>query len=534
MDAGAAIAKSSYLGALEPNASPFMVSETISGMSDIDIFGFDVRAGQRVIIKMGGSTPASLTAAVRLFDETGSELKASSVIPGSVYSLSAGAFIDYSFAKGSRYFVGVSVNGNITYDPVTGSGGSSPAFGFTGDYRLELSEYQVPYLKVTQLTDITSPADLASPLTKDPVTGLSINLQQQDFFIRTVDGKKKNESSKVLMPSLQFEIVNPPGGKMPSFCIVNWTTELSYITPHYSFTPLKREDTSTTFGTGDLGGIFGKLGNGSSLVLPGTSWKEIWGGDLNIVASFSIGGYNYTVSSEDLQETRNLRILGSNPSKKQVSQYIDSTKDIQGWPDESGYTTQETIAKIARKESDVKQFDVSNRYGYPFFAPDGGVGIMQIDTGSKAMYRDAVWNWQANIQRGRDKLEENVGLPDRLISQSRSKVSDSFNKQAKAYKKSHKEFADFTFKLDIPKMTPMERFRTIVRAYNGAGGTNQWEMPLNEYELQGDFNHNVFLEGPVVKRDAKELIFTARWSKVAASRRKVSRNYVDDVIKSKF
>ncbi|MEM7808430.1 MAG: pre-peptidase C-terminal domain-containing protein [Planctomycetota bacterium] len=119
-------------------SGPFGISP---GADDVDMFSFDVVAGQTVgfdVDREGGST---LDAFMRLFDVNGNELAIADdgTAPDEAVSSDQGlsGYFEFTFATAGTFFVGVSSFGNNNYDPVTGTGDSIG--DTTGDFQIFLT-----------------------------------------------------------------------------------------------------------------------------------------------------------------------------------------------------------------------------------------------------------------------------------------------------------------------------------------------------------------------------------------------------------
>ena len=119
------------LGALSQTQS--ISGQSISIPTDVDMFGFQATAGQRVTFNINRPTGSSLDSYLRLFDSSGTQIAFNDdgPTPGEVNSVES--FLDFTFTTAGTYFLGVSGYGNSAYDPITGSGDGT---GSTGAYTL--------------------------------------------------------------------------------------------------------------------------------------------------------------------------------------------------------------------------------------------------------------------------------------------------------------------------------------------------------------------------------------------------------------
>jgi len=116
------------------------VGATLSGLSisagtDVDLYKFTVSAGQRVGFDTDRTSTTTFDSYLRLFDATGAQLAANDngAAPGE--GSTTMSYLEYTFATGGTYFVGVSGSPNRTYNAATGGGDVS---GRTGGYTLGL------------------------------------------------------------------------------------------------------------------------------------------------------------------------------------------------------------------------------------------------------------------------------------------------------------------------------------------------------------------------------------------------------------
>ena len=124
-------------------ASPIALGQTVSGeitpATDVDLYRFDADAGQRVSIDADdGDFFGQLTTRLRLFDANGVELASDGDDRGNLDPQTINGYIEYEFDAAGTYYVGVSSNGNETYDPLTGDGDTTNGLSNTGPYTLTL------------------------------------------------------------------------------------------------------------------------------------------------------------------------------------------------------------------------------------------------------------------------------------------------------------------------------------------------------------------------------------------------------------
>jgi hypothetical protein len=109
---------------------------SISSGTDVDLYKFTVATGQRVGFDLDRTSSSSFDSHLRLFDATGRELAANDngAAPGE--GSTTMSYLEYTFANGGTYFVGVSGSPNRAYNAATGGGDVS---GRTGGYTLGLA-----------------------------------------------------------------------------------------------------------------------------------------------------------------------------------------------------------------------------------------------------------------------------------------------------------------------------------------------------------------------------------------------------------
>ncbi|MBI3869179.1 MAG: DVUA0089 family protein [Verrucomicrobia bacterium] len=109
-------------------------SGTVSSPTDVNLVSFTVASGQRLSFDLDDAE--GWDPYLRLFDSKGVELASNNDGPGPGEEPTLESYIEYTFAVGGTYFVGVSGAGNRNYDPITGKGDTS---GSTGGYKLVIS-----------------------------------------------------------------------------------------------------------------------------------------------------------------------------------------------------------------------------------------------------------------------------------------------------------------------------------------------------------------------------------------------------------
>ena len=131
------ISESIYIGTPNKTTQLMMDYGDIDNGLDVDMFSFDVTAGQKITFDVDGRNASNLDSYLRLFNASGTQLGYSDDDPAPGESSSTESYLEYTFTSSGRYYVGVSGFSNIAYDPVTGYGDAS---GVTGEYSLILTD----------------------------------------------------------------------------------------------------------------------------------------------------------------------------------------------------------------------------------------------------------------------------------------------------------------------------------------------------------------------------------------------------------
>lgn len=115
------------------------VSASIVPQIDVDMYKFSVIGGQVVDFNINTAMngPGGLGSYLRLFDSLGQTLALNddANAPGENI-VGFDAYLRYSFVSSGTYYIGVSNNGNIQYDPITGNGDIVISANAIGDYTL--------------------------------------------------------------------------------------------------------------------------------------------------------------------------------------------------------------------------------------------------------------------------------------------------------------------------------------------------------------------------------------------------------------
>ncbi|MBX9256908.1 DVUA0089 family protein [Desmonostoc muscorum CCALA 125] len=112
---------------------------TMSPQTDVDLVKFTVSAGQRVGFDVDSRNGSNLNTYLRVFNSSGTQLAANNDGAAPSEASSQFSYLAYTFAQAGTYYVGVSLNPNSNYNPVTGVGDVAGS-GSTGEYRLTLND----------------------------------------------------------------------------------------------------------------------------------------------------------------------------------------------------------------------------------------------------------------------------------------------------------------------------------------------------------------------------------------------------------
>lgn len=110
--------------------------------TDVDMFKFTVREGQRVGFDLDRPGGSSLDSVLRVFTKTGTFLGGNdnAAAPGEAAD-GRSSYFEMTFTAGGEYYVAVSARPNTSYNPVTGGGDVSG--GTSGGYSLQLIDRPV-------------------------------------------------------------------------------------------------------------------------------------------------------------------------------------------------------------------------------------------------------------------------------------------------------------------------------------------------------------------------------------------------------
>jgi Ca2+-binding RTX toxin-like protein len=108
---------------------------------DVDLYKVQLKAGDRLGVDIDAQTFGStLDTVLRLFDASGNEL-AISLDTSTNDTFSTDSLLDFAAKSDGTYYIGVSGNDNVDYDPEVEGSGSNSGFssGATGDYSLNIT-----------------------------------------------------------------------------------------------------------------------------------------------------------------------------------------------------------------------------------------------------------------------------------------------------------------------------------------------------------------------------------------------------------
>ena len=138
---------------------------------DVDLFAFDVTAGQTILFDLDAIGSGALTDGVlRIFNANGNQLardiQTSGPAPEGDFDE---AFLSVTFETEGRYYVGISGFGNIFYNAVTGTGNESS--DHTGTYTLQIGPAPTVNVFLFDSSLIIGETSLVEFFFSEPVTG---------------------------------------------------------------------------------------------------------------------------------------------------------------------------------------------------------------------------------------------------------------------------------------------------------------------------------------------------------------------------
>ena len=148
----------------------FRGEDTVDNTEDVDIYSFDLQAGQTIAIDIDANgigdagLESILDSNLRIFDAEGNEvaLNEQGAAPDEVFQAEGDPYLEFTAPEAGTYYAGISALGNDFYDPNVVASGSGWTFGesFGADI------YQVNFSLGSQLVDST-----VEPPTESPVLG---------------------------------------------------------------------------------------------------------------------------------------------------------------------------------------------------------------------------------------------------------------------------------------------------------------------------------------------------------------------------
>ncbi len=120
---------------LGPVGQTITRSGDIASPMDVDLFSFTTEAGQWLSFDLD-RTSAGFDSEIRLFDSDGTPLGTNNDASGPGESGGLDSYLEYVFAHGGTYYLGVSGHANTNYDAATGTG---QTLGSMGSYTLVVS-----------------------------------------------------------------------------------------------------------------------------------------------------------------------------------------------------------------------------------------------------------------------------------------------------------------------------------------------------------------------------------------------------------
>jgi hypothetical protein len=143
---------------------------TMAPKDDVDLIKFTINTvGQKVGFDVDSRNGSNLDTYLRLFNSSGTRIASNNngAAPGE--SASNFSYLSYRFASKGTYYIGVSLNPNNAYSPITGNG-DVPG-GTTGAYRITLNNLGVATQAPASMPAMTSSMPNSSPFGKQPIAG---------------------------------------------------------------------------------------------------------------------------------------------------------------------------------------------------------------------------------------------------------------------------------------------------------------------------------------------------------------------------
>jgi hypothetical protein len=109
-------------------------TDSVSTTTDVDLFKFTARAGQKLGFDLDRTSGSTLDSFVRVFNSAGSRIASNDNRAAPGETLGKDSYLEYTFTTAGTYYVGVSGYGNNSYSAVTGA--NDVAAATTGGYKL--------------------------------------------------------------------------------------------------------------------------------------------------------------------------------------------------------------------------------------------------------------------------------------------------------------------------------------------------------------------------------------------------------------
>lgn len=234
-------------------------------------------------------------------------------------------------------------------------------------------------------------------------------------------------------------------------------------------------------------------------------FEAIRGGKLAIAVVCRVGSQSYTASLSEMGG-RPLRILGTNPSTKQLFQAIP----------------RRVLRLMVRNESGGRQF----KDGLPLFSRDlrGGVGLLQIT--SPRPTDEEIWNWQANVVAATRLFDEKLAIAKRYPGRVRASLR--FQTLAQEFNLRRKEAQLPALRIQLPDFTEEQAELDAIRGFNGYAGDDGFLGPRNLHEFRVPLETMPQQVRLVVGESSGDGV--VEWERVPAADRPMNGSYVANVL----
>jgi hypothetical protein len=172
---------------------------TLTTRDDVDLIKFTAVAGQRASFDVDSRNGSNLDTYLRLFKSDGTQLAANNdgAAPGEGGTKLS--YLEYTFTQAGTFYIGVSLNANKGYNPLTGTG--DVAGGTTGAYRLYLNSLGTAAPSI--LLDACGPTDLDGS-GRFPEIGKGFTGGTTSVTARAVDGTAEDSLVSSRRPGANF------------------------------------------------------------------------------------------------------------------------------------------------------------------------------------------------------------------------------------------------------------------------------------------------------------------------------------------